>query len=154
MQRRSIYEVSVEGAQRRKPSNRIVRTQHTCAFRNFVVNSEWQWFFYWHPASRRFFFLFKVYSIKVAWSDGTTNIVYRRFSEVLQLEVKTTWNVVNFFYVLNFPCFYCSYDWYWLLTRRICSKWDPGSSHVHTVLLNQFSSIDAFNNLLLFTFMR
>ena len=36
------------------------------------------------------FSLFKVYSIKVAWSDGTINIVYRRYSEVLQLEVKAT----------------------------------------------------------------
>ena len=36
MQRRIIQEVSVEGAQRRKPSNRIVRTQYTCAYRNSI----------------------------------------------------------------------------------------------------------------------
>ncbi|XP_078355751.1 uncharacterized protein LOC144640514 [Oculina patagonica] len=50
MSRRTIHEVSVEGAQRRKPSNHVV------------------------------------YSIKVSWSDGTINIIYRRYSEVLQLE--------------------------------------------------------------------
>ena len=52
------------------------------------------------------FSLFKVYSIKVAWSDGTINIVYRRYSEVLQLEVKTTcMDCCHYIYVLNFHVF-------------------------------------------------
>lgn len=50
----------------------------------------------------------KVYSFKVSWSDGTTNIIYRRYSEVHQLEVKTTSNhekPCDYFYV---PIFHFS----------------------------------------------
>ena len=108
MQRRIIQEVSVEGAQRRKPSNCIVRLLNIHVLIVFFCKKRVMIIFI-DTRLRADFSLFKVYSIKVAWSDGTINIVYRRYSEVLQLEVKTTcMDCCHYILCPEFSCFYCS----------------------------------------------